>query len=325
MKHLEGTTEKQTIPCPGCGGAAFNVTLEHCKDYMTGDAFVVESCNSCNLARTSPVPESLNRYYPDEYRSYASPILLILKTFYRFRVNRWTELFKHPGSVLEVGCGQGFMLSILKESGWKVYGIERNKQAARIASEITGSHIFVNGFSEVPDGAQYDLIILFQVLEHIDDPVSILVQCTKHLAPKGRLIIGVPNFGSWQAKFAGDRWFHLDPPRHLFHFNPITLQKLLLRSGLTTDSISYVSWEHDPYGWLQSFLNRAGFQYNRLTKLLMGVHSYKVTDVIFIPLILILGPVSILVAVASWIVSQGALMTVVANKTEPEEGASSST
>lgn len=314
MMHLEVAPEIQTRPCPACGSHAFSTTLEHCRDYLTGDRFFVESCTNCDLARTSPVPDCLDSYYPREYRGYTRPVLLILKTLYRFRIVAWTKLFKQPGRVLEIGCGQGFMLAVLKELGWDVYGIERNEHAARVAAEITGTDIFIGGFSEVPEGALYDLIVLFQVLEHMEEPYTLLLQCEQHLAPGGKIVIGVPNFGSWQARSMKNRWFHLDPPRHLFHFSPGTLKKLLKRCGLVTDSISFVSWEHDPYGWLQSLLNLAGFPHNRLTKLLMRVQSFEMTDVFLVPLILILGPISVLLAVASWLMSQGALMTVVAEK-----------
>jgi SAM-dependent methyltransferase len=226
----------------------------------------------------------------------------------------WNRLFKKPGRVLEVGCGQGFMLAVLKDLGWDVYGIERNEQAARVAANLADTDIFINGFLEVPDTARYELIILFQVLEHMEDPYTLLSECEKHLAPGGKIVISVPNFASWQAEIMGERWFHLDPPRHLFHFSPATLKCLLQRAGLVMKSISFVSWEHDPYGWLQSMFNRVGFPYNRLTKLLMRVEPFELGDLLFIPLVLGLGPISILLAGVSWIMSKGAIMTVIAEK-----------
>ena len=104
---------------------------------------------------------------------------------------------------------------------------------------------------------RFDLLLLNQVLEHLTDPAPTLKALAGILKPEGKLIIGVPNFDSWQSTFGGNTWFHLDVPRHLHHFSLPSLSVLIGQSGLEIQNVSYASPEHDPYGWVQSALNRS--------------------------------------------------------------------
>jgi len=78
----------------------------------------------------------------------------------------------------------------------------------------------------------------------------------------------VPNFGSWEARGAKDKWFHLDVPRHLNHFTVPVLARLLSSSGLTVRSESFFAPEYDCFSFVQSALNRLGFRHNLLYQLL---------------------------------------------------------
>ena len=146
------------------------------------------------------------------------------------------------------------MLDTLRRAGWRVVGIERTPEMARFARHDLELPVFAGGVEAIAARPHFDLIILFQVLEHIRDPLSVLRQCATLLKPSGVLIVGVPNLESWQARYTGPHWFHLDVPRHLFHFSPRSLGKVLQMADLTVSRISFVSFEHDPYGWIESIL-----------------------------------------------------------------------
>jgi len=183
----------------------------------------VVECSSCGATYTAPRPASMDRYYPRRYRAYGPLVTLILGAFYRMRVSRWAAWKPKGGSVLEIGCGSGLMLAAFSQRGWKAVGIERNEEVVARVRPGPGVEITTLPVEELPAEARFDLILMFHVLEHIGDPVRLLRECAKRLAPGGRVVVNVPNFGSWQARFAGTNWLHLDIPRHLVHYTPKTL------------------------------------------------------------------------------------------------------
>jgi SAM-dependent methyltransferase len=299
-------------PCPTCGTAAFqSAYYQQATDYITGDVFCVMRCAQCELVSTSPVPEDLERYYPRSYRRYNPLILAILKTLYRFRVSRWNALFQKPGRALELGCGDGFMLNALRSKGWEVCGTERTDEMARFAREHFGLTVFVESSSNISQDKKFDLVILFQVLEHLADPLEQLARARALVSDQGNVIVCVPNIASWQSLFGTHRWFHLDVPRHLFHYSPSSLGSLANAAGLKVGSVSYVSIEHDPYGWVQTILNVVCNNNNRLTKLLMRMVPWRASDVLTLLLAALLTPLSLILSALSWLCSRGAIMQVV--------------
>jgi SAM-dependent methyltransferase len=102
----------------------------------------------------------------------------------------------------------------------------------------------------------FDEVIIWHVLEHVVDPAGTLSEIRRILRPDGRVVVAVPNFSSLQARWAGPHWFHLDPPRHLYHFPLPSLLRLLRRTGLVPQSVHHFSLRQNPFGWVQSALNR---------------------------------------------------------------------
>ncbi len=296
--------------CRVCGSPALRVVHEAASDYVTGDVFQVWQCSDCAVGFTFPQPQHLTRHYSSEYRRYGRLVSGVLKAFYSVRTARWERRFERPGSVLELGCGDGAMLDSFGRKGWKVVGIERSPEVAAVAHRKFGIPVFVGGLDAVRPAASFDIVILFQVLEHLPDPLATLKQCARLLKPSGQLIIGVPNFDSWQAKYAGPAWFHLDVPRHLFHFSPKSLRKALGLAGLTVTHIGYASIEHDPYGWVESFLNKALGQSNALTRRLMHMDGAGAAGPLLFGLAGAVAIPSVAMSLASWILRAGALMQV---------------
>jgi len=208
------------------------------------------------------------------------------------------------------------MLSALREQGRRVVGTERSVESARPARE-NGLPVFVGDLSALRQDARFDLIVLFHVLEHLEDPCAALAACAAHLTPTGRIVIAVPNLASWQARVFGPWWFHLDAPRHLVHFSPRALDRAFATIGLQRVRTSFASAEHDPYGWVQSALDRLGFPQNALTRGLMGMNGgsllvFVVMAVVSVP-VLALGT---LLSLATWWAGSGAIMEVWAARAE---------
>lgn len=299
--------------CKVCGSSDVEIAYKSVSDYITGDHFEIWRCNHCSAAITWPLPDNFSPYYPEKYRRYPPIIIKTLKYLYRQRVKKWSSKFLEPGTAFEMGCGDGLMLSSLRDLGWKVFGNERTPQSAYFARHKLGLPIFVGGVGALPLVSSFDLIFLFQVLEHLEDPSGTIQNLSLILKPHGKLIIGVPNFSSWQSRFSGKNWFHLDPPRHLYHYSLPALEILAERSGLKIDSVHYVSLEHDPFGWIQSILNILDRQNNRLSRLLMGIDPPDPINLFHLLLSIILGIICVPLAAISWLIGQGGLIEVTAS------------
>ena len=306
----------ETLPgaetCPVCGALHFISIYNDARDPITLDSFHVVKCISCGAVYTSPQPSSLDRYYPRQYRAYGPLVTRILSAFYSLRVSHWARIKPEGASVLEVGCGPGLMLAAFRRRGWRVFGIERNEATAETARQTLGSDTIATSLEGLPADVRFDLIVLFQVLEHIGEPVALLRECARRLAPGGRIIANVPNFSSWQSRFAGSKWMHLDVPRHLVHYTPESLRHTLKCAGLTLSALSFTSFEHDPYGWVESAISRVTGRTNTLTRFLIGLDEFSPRVILSCILGMALLPPALLLAVISWMGGRGALMEAIA-------------
>ena len=300
--------------CPICNSPSKKLFLAN--DFISKDEFSICVCDQCGVGFTFPQPTDINRYYPQDYRHFAKFTRWFLQLLYRRQVKKWVKKIGFTGNALEVGCGNGWMLNALSEQGWKVVGYERNnEQATRVTAE-TGHEVRSGDLSLIKD-EKFDLILLFNVLEHLSDPVTALQQCSQLLTEQGVLIINTPNLDSWQAKFSKAYWAHLDVPRHLFHFSEKSYVYILKQAGMKITQISTVSWIHDPYGWVVGFLNKMGFAHNRLTDELMKRNFAGFLNPSGLLLMLVsalLVPVSLILAPISWVFKRGALIEVWAVK-----------
>lgn len=205
------------------------------------------------------------------------------------------------------------MLAAIRDRGWTVLGLERSAESARAASAIHRLPVVVGPLEAIREGATFDLIVLHHVLEHLPDPLAVLQACRQRLAPGGRVVIAVPNFASWQRRFAGPYWVHLDVPRHLGHFTPRSLERALRSAGLRPLRVGFVSWEYDPFGWIEAVLNRVGFPLNTALRLLQRdprLPAVSPPALLAAGIGMLLLPLAVALAIVSWPVGRGAAMEV---------------
>jgi 2-polyprenyl-3-methyl-5-hydroxy-6-metoxy-1,4-benzoquinol methylase len=253
------------------------------RDYITGDPFMVGYCYDCHLHVTTPVPpqSKLDRYYPRGYygsgKRFTRIVEWLLDNLYNYRVYQ-IEQNQKPGKVLDIGCGRGLLLHKLRQRGWTPMGTELNEEAATYARERLGLPVTTQMVEEAcfPDG-EFDLVILWHVLEHVQSPRAMLREVSRILKPGGTLLVAVPNFGSLEARLGGKGWFHLDVPRHLTHFTKATLQHALDRAGLTISSTNFFSTEYDFFSFVQTAQNKLSLRHNLLYNVLR-TRSAKVVD-----------------------------------------------
>ena len=133
--------------------------------------------------------------------------------------------------LLDLGCGDGWLLENMQNLGWKVEGIDMDYKAVKIARSKGFNVRFGKLEDQLYPDNHFDVITMSHVIEHVYDPLKILRECYRILKPKGRLIIVTPNADSLGHKIFGKSWFPLEPPRHLYIFNCKSLADLLKRSG----------------------------------------------------------------------------------------------
>lgn len=161
----------------------------------------------------------------------------------RFKQDKLTPLWKRyftPGSaIVDVGCGKGEQMRRLGELGFVPCGVEISKALAETASSRTatfGGQVVVSdavgGLDQFQDHS-FDGAILISFLEHESNPLPLLLKLRQKLVAGGKVIIKVPNFGSWNSFLRGARWCGWRFPDHVNYFTPRTLCELVGRAGFT--------------------------------------------------------------------------------------------
>lgn len=259
-----------TEPCPvcGCQKAARRYRIK-------GMQKRVVECVDCQTGALHPRPTAteVRSYYPSQYYGATGakfePLTEWMVCVIGARhARQLTKGLPAGARVLDFGCGRGVLLKALLDRGYEAHGTEVSRHAAEGAdprAQIRIANNLVN--ANYPD-EHFDQIIVWHVLEHLTNPRETLQEMRRILRPGGRIVVAVPNFASWQSQLFGAAWFHLDLPRHLFHFTENSLQRLLTETGFLTRSSHHFSLRQNPYGWVQSELNRLGFRRNELYEML---------------------------------------------------------
>jgi len=257
--------------------------LAETRDYITGHPFRIAHCHACNLDVTVPAPSEteIGAYYPTTYygtgNRFTGGVEWFLDTLYGLRADRITRM-RPPGKVLDVGCGRGLLLNKLRERGWDVSGTELSDEAAVYARERLGIPVRTGSLLNANFPAEeFDLVLLWHVLEHLHDPRAVLAEIARILKPGGGLLVAVPNLSSWEARATGTHWFHLDVPRHLTHFTDRALREALQDAGFSIRQAGYFSAEFDFFSFIQSAQNALGLHHNLLYNLLR-TRSAKVVE-----------------------------------------------
>ena len=145
--------------------------------------------------------------------------------------------YARNGKILDIGTAGGSFLQSAKKQGWDVYGCELNKWLCNWAKENYGIEVQQGTvFEQNYEDNQFDVVTLWDVLEHVPDPKKVLEECHRILKPNGILVVNYPDIGSWIAKVMGRKWFFYLSV-HLYYFTPKTMRKILRLSGFKTKEI----------------------------------------------------------------------------------------
>lgn len=249
MKHDENMNNK----CPWCGSEKAQINLWLKDEFLTKEDFHICECLNCGLLYTMPRPDKdkIGAYYKSEayYSHQENKKGFIPKVYERVKSINLKHKYRlatngmQPGKLLDIGCGVGDFLHTAEMHGWECIGVEPSEDAKAIAQKRMKGKIIVSEELEgFPDGA-FDVITMWHVLEHVDDLKWQVAQLQRLVKPSGRVVIAVPNYKSYDGQFYKEHWAAYDVPRHLNHFNRITLSKTFKTSGLELVMMDKLKWD----------------------------------------------------------------------------------
>lgn len=260
----------ESVNCILCGNNNSRI-LWSVKDRMglTKETFNLVKCSKCDLIYMNPRPESdkMIEFYPDFYWQMnevsTDPIRRILNSIDTASDNaiseeKWRRIkfINKTGKLLDFGCGNGHFLNLIKQRGWQPFGVEFSSKAVDYAKTRFGINVHLGTIQQAnfpPDS--FDVITLWDVLEHLPNPLEVLCELRNLLKADGVLIIQVPNINGWQARIFQKYWFHIDAPRHLYHFSQKTLMQILQKAGYKIIKAEHFSIKTDPPGIMISLIN----------------------------------------------------------------------
>ena len=235
--------------CPNCNDKNISFVLS-AKDYtVSGEHFEIWECRNCTQRFTQNIPskDDIGKYYQSEnYISHSDTSKGLINSLYH-RVRKHTlvqkkkliekSTGKSAGNILDVGAGTGAFLHTMKTAGWNTTGIEPDDTARKNAAELHQLELknAESFFSLEP--SSFDAITLWHVLEHVHALHEYIDQLKNLSLPGGKIFIAVPNYTSRDAAMYKEFWAAYDVPRHLYHFSPQSMKKLLSAHGLTLNTI----------------------------------------------------------------------------------------
>jgi SAM-dependent methyltransferase len=242
--------------CPACGRIA-----DHLLRFKRNGCDILE-CRDCGLGRTETSGFDPAAYYTgdyfsgghsDGYADYLGAEPVLRREF--ARSVDFIRRYRSGGKLLELGCAYGFFL---QEAGrhFDVTGIELAAEAAE-----HGRRAGLNILSGMADAANLgrighvDVIVLFDVIEHLPEPRETLALCCQHLNPGGIIVITTGDFSSMVARITGVKWRLMTPPQHLWFFTPESMRRMSASLGLSVEHVDH-PWKVVPASLIAFQLRR---------------------------------------------------------------------
>ncbi len=254
----------ECVNCNLCGQDNARVLFgKRDKFGVTENEFNVVQCQGCGLLYVNPRPsqEEIGKFYPKIYswketleaESFLTRCVRKLEKIYRYhllmdevsKVVRFTR--RGSGRVLDVGCGTGDRLDVFRSRGFETFGVETSDSADYAKENLKLDVLKGNLFSARFPDRFFDVVTLYNVLEHTHDPKRVCEEVHRILKDDGFLVIQVPNGNSLQYRVFGRKWAAFDIPRDLYYFGTESLKLLLGKVGFTVTKVDYfMNWWHPP-------------------------------------------------------------------------------
>ncbi|APZ45691.1 methyltransferase [Polaribacter reichenbachii] len=213
-----------------------------CKDFtVSGEVYQVKKNEEFDMLVTVPIPENLGDYYKSEdYISHTDSKKSLFDKVYQsvknITLKRKLKLMNSfttsSKNILDVGAGTGDFLKVCANNSWNVYGTEPDIGARNIALK---KGITLQEDLSTFKNNLFDVITLWHVLEHVENLEEYITTLNNLLSEKGRLVIAVPNYKSYDANYYQQFWAAFDVPRHLWHFSQNSISKLFAKEYMLVE------------------------------------------------------------------------------------------
>lgn len=235
--NLCGADDPQTIYEARYHEAGSRAELRHVFR-ASGDELLVDQlvrCRRCGLEYVSPRPRAadiVEAYSQGDDPTYVSQVEARERTF-SAALARIERLHPGRGRLLDIGTAAGAFLGAAKARGWEVEGCEPNRWMAEWGRRHYGISIRPGDlFAQTYTPGSFDVITLWDVIEHTPDPTRVIQKVRELLKPDGLLVVNYPDIGSWIARLLGRKWPFLSSV-HLYYFTRSTIARFLSQNGLT--------------------------------------------------------------------------------------------
>ncbi len=253
--------------CPICDQSALYDFSSRDLMFNLFERYDYHRCTQCTLIfqHPSPTPETISRFYPDEYDVYEESTRLkkisplraaILRQdhgYTHLKASRWQHILANilklfstddieipyvkDGQLLDIGCGNGRFLDGMQQLGWKVKGVEFNASAVNTCRKSNLDVHHGDLSSANLTGSSFDVVNLSHVIEHVPDPKALFAEISRVLKPGGLFVIKTPNSEALGRALFSTNWFANEVPRHLFLFSKQNLATLGAQCGLKMTEI----------------------------------------------------------------------------------------
>jgi SAM-dependent methyltransferase len=232
--------------CILCGSTKYD-------NFYKLNSYSLVRCSSCSLIRVSPTHDEQERekisqsiYSSSDYRERYFKDKRFFKRWFNAKLKIIERHKQEKGKILDIGCSYGFCLEVAEKRGWDVYGIEINPITGGYAKDKFGDKVFIGKIeNSCFETDSFDVIALWDVVEHVVDPVKFLQTMKRYLKQSGIICIQVPNIDSYISKIKNKNWDWLTPGDHLYFFSPETLLMTLKTADLK--SVYLDTWEPNCY------------------------------------------------------------------------------
>ena len=236
---LTQLSNRETVPCGLCG-------TQRSHPLFDIKGFTIVRCESCDLVYTNPrlKKEVLPQVYDEKYfksddslvhgyEDYALDQPAIQRTFQK----RWELMSrfiqKKKGRILDVGCAYGFLLDLVRKEGWGTKGLDASSHAVQFAQQklkLDVEKSDLTSFSFPPNS--FDVVVMWDVIEHVPNPIQTLQSTYDVLKPGGILSLITPDQGSLSARLMKQKWVEYQKPdEHLYFFSKKTMDDLFRKTG----------------------------------------------------------------------------------------------
>lgn len=255
--------DEDSIKCNLCDSAG-------AKLLFIKDNYIFLKCKKCGLIYICLSNQNLSKeeYDLNYLRKYKKRYLYENLGELKTKLNSWKskikkiDLIKDRGKLLDVGCATGFFLKAAKDDAWDVKGVEISAEMSKLAMDNFELDVVTGTLESARFPSNYfDVVTLWDLIEHVPDPTSTMLEVNRILKKNGLTVIRTINFKSLNQYIFKNKWRYYLPPEHLYYFSPKLLMLLLRKTHF---DILRMNTEFMFHAFKQGLVNKSSSNYEHV-------------------------------------------------------------